>query len=116
MGTIEKGAVTQTQALPSLTTQQHHPLPPDPNRIVGKKRFFDKADNVNILALTTNYQCNEFLGEDDIKIFEEMKRTNPRRYSIEGMGDWGIAEGLIYSNWEEADFDISYFRKHFFYR
>lgn len=32
-----------------------------------------------------------------------MKRTNPRRYSIEGMGDWGIAEGLIYSNWEEAD-------------
>ena len=40
MGTIEKGAVTQTQALPSLTTQPHHPLPPDPNRIVGKKRFF----------------------------------------------------------------------------
>lgn len=77
---------------------------------MDQKKIFDKADNVNILALTTNYQCNEFLGEDDIKIFEEMKRTNPRRYSIEGMGDWGIAEGLIYSNWEEADFDISYFR------
>lgn len=98
-------------AIPYPLFKQHtFTFNPWSDKIWIKKRFFDKADNVNILALTTNYQCNEFLGEDDIKIFEEMKRTNPRRYSIEGMGDWGIAEGLIYSNWEEADFDISYFR------
>lgn len=49
--------------------------------------------------------CNEYLGEDDIALFEEMKRTNPRRYKIEGLGEWGVAEGLIYENWEEMDFD-----------
>lgn len=34
-----------------------------------------------------------------------MKRTNPRRYEIEGLGNWGIAEGLVYNNWQELDFD-----------
>lgn len=72
-----------------------------------KARFFDKADGKNILALTTNYMCNEFLGEDDLELFEEMKRTNPRRYEIEGLGNWGIAEGLIYNNWHELDFNIA---------
>lgn len=52
-----------------------------------KKRFFDKADtDKNIFAITTNYLCNEFLGQDDIEIFEDMKQNNPRRYSIEGLG------------------------------
>lgn len=69
-----------------------------------KKRFFDTKDS-EILALTTTYKCNEFLGEDDRNIFEKMKKSNPRRYSIEGQGNWGIAEGLIYENWEEREFD-----------
>lgn len=69
-----------------------------------KKRFFDVKDD-DILALTTNYMCNEFLGDDDRIIFEKMKKNNPRRYKIEGLGEWGIAEGLVYENWEELDFD-----------
>lgn len=69
-----------------------------------KKRFFDTKDE-DILALTTNYLCNEFLGDDDREIFEKMKGNNPRRYSIEGMGEWGIAEGLVYDNFEELEFD-----------
>lgn len=69
-----------------------------------KKRFFD-AEDEDILALTTTYKVNEFLGDDDRAIFEKMKKNNPRRYKIEGLGDWGIAEGLVYENWEELDFD-----------
>lgn len=69
-----------------------------------KKRFFDAKDD-DILALTTNYKCNEFLGEDDRRIFAKMKKNNPRRYNIEGLGDWGIAEGLVYENFEELEFD-----------
>ena len=76
-----------------------------------KKRFFDQvgsnglsADG-DILAITKSYDCNEFLGPDDRKIFEEMKKNNPRRYSIEGLGEWGIAEGLVFENWQELDFD-----------
>ena len=75
-----------------------------------KKRFFDIEDE-DVLAITTNYACNEFLGEDDKKLFEKMKINNPRRYNIEGLGNWGIAEGLIYNNFEELDFDIEEIKK-----
>lgn len=71
-----------------------------------KKRFFD-AKNPNTLALTTNYLCNEFLGKDDLELFEWMKLHNPRRYKIEGMGDWGISEGAIFTNWFVNAFDKS---------
>lgn len=71
-----------------------------------KKRFFD-VENPNVLALTTNYTCNEFLGDDDRELFEWMKVNNPRRYKIEGMGDWGIAEGAIFTNWREFAFDTN---------
>ena len=70
-----------------------------------KKRFFDVKDN-DILASTTTYKCNEYLGEDDIQVFEKMRLNNPRRYNIEGLGNWGIAEGLVYENFEELEFDI----------
>lgn len=70
-----------------------------------KKRFFDNPDD-NTLALTTNYMCNEWLGEDDIKLFESIKKNNPRRYKIEGLGEWGIAEGLVYENFEELELDV----------
>ena len=82
------------------------------DKIWLKKRFFDIVgsegvnDEENVLAITRNYDCNEFLGEDDLKIFEQMKANNPRRYDIEGKGNWGIAEGLIFENWQELEFDI----------
>ena len=69
-----------------------------------KKRFFDVEDE-NILALTTNYMCNEWLSPEDIKVFEEMKRRNPRRYAVAGLGQWGIVDGLVYENWREEAFD-----------
>ena len=70
-----------------------------------KRRFFDIKDD-DILASTTTYKCNEYLGEDDIQVFEKMKLNNPRRYNIEGLGNWGIAEGLVYENFEELEFNI----------
>lgn len=71
----------------------------------AKARFFD-IKNDNVLAQTTTYKINEFLGEDDIALFEEMKAKNPRRYDIEGEGNWGIAEGQVYNNFRVEDFDI----------
>ena len=69
-----------------------------------KKRFFDVQDD-NIMAKTTNYQCNEWLDASDKKLFEDMKKNNPRRYQVAGLGNWGIVEGLVYENWEEKEFD-----------
>lgn len=70
-----------------------------------KKRFFDVKDP-NILAITTNYMCNEWLDEADMKVFEAMKKNNPRRYVVAGLGGWGIVEGLVFENWEEREFTL----------
>ncbi len=70
-----------------------------------KKRFFDHPDD-ETLALTTNYMCNEWLDAADIKVFEDMKKRNPRRYAVAGLGGWGIVDGLVYENWKEQAFDL----------
>ena len=67
-----------------------------------KRRFFD-VQSPDILAKTTNYLCNEWLGKDDLKLFEEMKQNRPERYKVAGLGDWGVAEGVIFSNWTTDD-------------
>lgn len=69
-----------------------------------KKRFFDDPDE-ETLALTTNYMCNEWLDAADIKVFEDMRKRNPRRYAVAGLGGWGIVDGLVYENWKEEAFD-----------
>lgn len=81
------------------------------SKIWIKQRFFDKVDKTGyskdgqILAITRNYDCNEFLGADDRLIFETMREENPRRFNIEGKGNWGVSEGLVYENWIEKDFN-----------
>lgn len=74
-----------------------------------KARFFD-VKSPNIFTKTTTYQCNEWLDDSDLSIFEEMRINNPRRYWIEGLGNWGVAEGLIYEKVEYKDFDIDEIR------
>lgn len=71
-----------------------------------KRRFFDAEPNPDILAKTTNYLCNEWLDKADLRVFETMKKNNPRRYKVAGLGEWGIVDGLIYENWEEKVFNI----------
>lgn len=70
-----------------------------------KKRFFDVKDP-DILAITTNYLCNEWLSPADLNEFEKMKTRNPRRYRVAGLGEWGIVEGLVYENWREEAFEF----------
>lgn len=69
-----------------------------------KKRFFDE-DNEDVLALTTDYRCNEWLDAADKKVFETMRKNNPRRYKVAGLGDWGIVDGLVYERWKEELFN-----------
>lgn len=69
-----------------------------------KSRFFDNPDP-HTLAMTTTYRCNEFLGDDDRERFAWMKKHKPKRHRVEGDGDWGIAEGAIFEDWREEEFD-----------
>ena len=71
-----------------------------------KKRFFDAENDPDILAITTNYKCNEWLDEADLRLFENMKKNNPRRYQVAGLGNWGIVDGLVYENWKEEEFTL----------
>lgn len=68
------------------------------------ERFF-KAKSPDILAMTADYRCNEFLDDADRKLFTEMKKRDPRRYRVAGLGHWGVSENLIYTNWREEAFD-----------
>ncbi|MEE1161735.1 MAG: PBSX family phage terminase large subunit, partial [Acutalibacteraceae bacterium] len=71
-----------------------------------KRRFFDDpADNVD--TFSTNYLINEWLDDTDRAVFERMREQNPRKYAVAGLGEWGIAEGLVYENWEVKDFDVA---------
>ena len=64
-----------------------------------KARFFDAEPSDDILAMTTNYMCNEWLDEADLKVFETMKEQNPTRYKVAGLGDWGIDGGQVFEEW-----------------
>lgn len=72
-----------------------------------KKRFFDVANDPDVLAMTTNYRCNEWLDDADRRVFERMKIENPKRYKVAGLGGWGIVDGLVYENWETKVFDTN---------
>lgn len=69
-----------------------------------KKRFFDTPQD-NVSTYSTNYLCNEFLDKTDRLVFERMKETNPRKYAVAGLGEWGVAENLVFEGWEILDFD-----------
>lgn len=62
-----------------------------------KKRFFDHAPDPDILSMTTNYKCNEWLDEADHRRFERMKEENPDRYRVAGLGDWGVTGNTIFN-------------------
>ena len=70
-----------------------------------KRRFFD-VDDPDVLAITTNYRCNEWLSPADRNVFEEMKVKNPRRFRVAGDGDWGVIDGLVYERWQEQIFTL----------
>ena len=71
-----------------------------------KSRFFD-VERENVRTYTTNYLINEWLDDTDRAVFERMKETNARKYAVAGLGEWGIAEGLVYENWEVKGFDVA---------
>lgn len=91
-----------------------------------KSRFFDKVNKetgVNdtqydargniilkegtILAVTKNFDCNEWLSDEDREMYEHLRLTDPRRFNIVGLGEWGVAEGLVFENWKALTFDVS---------
>lgn len=71
-----------------------------------KPTFFDEDTKLNnTFSYTTTFRVNEWLDEVDIARYEDLYRTNPRRARIVCDGDWGVAEGLVFENFEVKEFD-----------
>lgn len=66
-----------------------------------KARFFDR-DDPDVLAITTTYQCNEWLSDDDKAEFERMRREQPDRYWVSGLGNWGIDGAAFFEQFSES--------------
>ncbi|MEK1437968.1 PBSX family phage terminase large subunit [Limosilactobacillus fermentum] len=73
-----------------------------------KRAFFDdKTRHQDVFARTTTFWINEWLDDKDRVRYLDLYRTNPRRARIVCDGDWGVAEGLIFENFDVKDFDWS---------
>ena len=70
-----------------------------------KRRFFDAPPDPDVLAMTVDWRCNEFLDAADRRMFERMAEREPARYRVAGLGEWGVAGGLVYERWQESEFD-----------
>lgn len=76
-----------------------------------KRRFFDVPPSDDILAMTVDYRCNEFLDEADLRMFKDMEKREPRRYRVAGLGEWGSVGGLVYERWRTEDFALAEIRE-----
>lgn len=61
-----------------------------------KKVFFDDPIE-GCFTLKTTFLDNAFIDDDYKMVMENKKKTNPRYYNIYALGNWGTAEGLIFS-------------------
>jgi phage terminase large subunit len=63
-----------------------------------KSRFWDKTDP-DAFTLTTTYKCNEWLDDKDRKKIEDLQYTNPDRFKVVGLGDYGLPGGAYFAAW-----------------
>lgn len=65
-----------------------------------KKVFFDDPID-GCFTLKTTYLDNSFIDDEYKMVMENKKKTNPRYYNIYALGNWGTAEGLIFTRVEQ---------------
>lgn len=65
--------------------------------------FFEKAlfDAEIVFA---NYWDNPFCPQSTMSFLDSLRRLDPKRYKVDGLGNWGVAhEGLIYKKYTPVD-------------
>ena len=65
-----------------------------------KTRFFDNQDP-DAFTLTTTYRCNEWLDDADRALIEKLKETDPERYLVVGLGEYGIPGGAFFGDFRK---------------
>lgn len=67
----------------------------------SKEKFFDKV-NPRAFTLTTTHHCNEFLSEEDHENIELLAITDPERYKVIGLGEYGIPGGAYFAEFRKS--------------
>lgn len=60
-----------------------------------KERFFDNEDE-EAFTLTTTYNCNEWLDDADRKLITDLEHSDPERFKVVGLGEYGIPGGAYF--------------------
>lgn len=65
-------------------------------------RFFEKDLGKCTLHHST-YKDNKYIDEEYKQVLEDLKGQDKVLYDIYGLGEWGVLQGLIYTNWDIVD-------------
>lgn len=77
-------------------------------QILDNTKEKDKA-----LLIKSNYQDNQFLEPAIVQAIESKKGNGLNNFwRVYGLGELGVAEGLVFNNFEAGDFDIYGFSKY----
>jgi phage terminase large subunit len=73
-----------------------------------KKYFFDSTEYSSFSMLHhSTYKDNPFLTKDYAETLEGFKDYDQNFYNIYALGQWGVAEGRIFSNYENGKLPVS---------
>lgn len=56
-----------------------------------------------VQVIHSTYKDNPFLAADYIKGLESLKDTNPMKYKMLVLGEWGVSQGIIFDKWTLYD-------------
>lgn len=56
-----------------------------------------------VQVIHSTYKDNPFLSADYIKGLESLKDTNPMKYKMLVLGEWGVSQGIIFDKWTLYD-------------
>lgn len=66
-----------------------------------KTRFWDNEDP-EAFTLTTTYHCNEWIDDAFKERMERLRITNPTRYKVVGLGEYGMPGGTFFEEFSES--------------
>lgn len=65
------------------------------------------------LLIKSTYKDNQYLSRNIVEFIESKRGDGTNNFwRVYGLGEIGVAEGLIFNNWEVKDFDIHSFEKY----
>jgi phage terminase large subunit len=67
---------------------------------------FFKYEDDEILILKTTYLDNRFLGPEEIKTLEDLKKTSPYHYEVYAKGNFGVLGERVFDHFQVKDFNV----------